>query len=135
MSIGEILFELLGGAASDVFSSKRKGSPPPEGEIDASLGAVSGFLGGPSLMLVLIAVPMSFLPGGFKNGGVFLVCGLAASAALLAYGAARTGRRALRVTRRNRGLSRFGVGVGTFVQYAASLSFLIELAQVGKSFL
>jgi hypothetical protein len=122
----DILIELLGGAAVDMLRGKKNRTPLPEGEVNASLGAVAAFLGGLSLLLVAIAVPFGFLSIAHGGGGPLALL-LAGLAALLALGAMRLGTTALRGTQRNVALSYFARGSGALVLVAATVAFGLGL--------
>ena len=106
-------------------------TPLPEGEVNASLGAVAAFLGGLSLLLVAIAVPFGFLSITHGSGSPLALL-LAGFAALLALGALRLGATALRVTRRNVALSHFARGSGALVLVAAIVAFGLGLVGTAR---
>jgi hypothetical protein len=125
--LGDIFIELLGGAVVDALTGKKRSLPPsPEGEVNASLGAVAAFLGGLALLMGAISLTFGLLTLRHVEGGP-LVLLLAVISGALAFGAFRVGTTALRVTQRNVGLSRFGRGAGVLVLVAAAVSLALGL--------
>jgi hypothetical protein len=100
--VGEILVQLLGDVAGGALSRNRPACDPfPEGEGNASLGAVALFFGGLALVFSGLFFVSTLDPASFSDVGGPAILGIAAGTFLVALLAYRAGRKAPKVTRRS----------------------------------
>jgi hypothetical protein len=100
--LGEIVAQLLGEAAGEaMFKNKKARAPFPEGEGNASLGAVSLFCGALALLFASLFFASSLDRSSFDDIGAPTIVGIAVATFFVALLAHRTGRKAPSVTRRN----------------------------------
>ena len=126
--LGELLTQLLGEAAVDAMSKNKKPRAPfPEGDGNASLGAVSLFSG----VLALLFAGLFFISTldrlSFADIGataIIVIAVFAFLAGLLAY---RTGRKAPKVTRCNLGMAL----IGTWLSLPAMLLSIATIVMCG----
>jgi hypothetical protein len=121
--------QLLGEAAGEAISKNKKARAPfPEGEGNASLGAVSLFCGALALLFSSLFFASTLDRSSFNDIGAPAIVGIAVATFFVALLAHRTGRKAPGVTRRNLGMARVGalfalpamlLAVATFVICAA----------------
>ena len=123
--IGGILADVFGDVVFDILFGwllpNRPSKPLPEGNWNASLGALSAFLG----LTALLAAGISFVVARDTNTRPTpaLVTGAAVCSLLFAYVSFRCGVRTPNVTRRNRPLAALGIVL-------ASAAALISIAAV-----
>jgi hypothetical protein len=129
--LGELIGQILGEAAIEAVLPKRKPRPPfPEGEENASLGAVSLFVGFLSLVFAGLALSGVINRAMYVDMAAAVVLGMAALSfmgALLAY---RCGRNAPGVTRRNLWMALVGKWLslpGMFLSACAILICAVRL--------
>jgi hypothetical protein len=108
--LGEIFIQLLGEAAIDAFRGSRK-SPQsfPEGQTNASLGALSAFTATLGFLFALPVSVIAVLQGPTPEFDLNAMFILAALGLIGSFFALVLARRALRVTRRYLGLVRYAV--------------------------
>ncbi len=122
--IMDFIISGLGGAGS------KPRAPFPEGETNASLGAVAAFAGVLAVIFALGLLVNTSYGSGFSVSDYAGLTGASFIVALVAYGGRRAGMRALGVTTRNLGLARFGTVVATLalgMSIASSLLGVIHL--------
>lgn len=130
MSFLDVIAELLGGALEGVFSSNKPVPYFPEGQENASLGAVAGFL---AFVSLLIGVPSFIFALSFvehRGAGSLLILGLGVGSALLAFSAVRVGSKALQVTKRHTALSQMSRTIGYLVLVASAASSILGIISV-----
>ena len=131
--LGEIFIQLIGEATIDAFRGSRKSAQSfPEGQTNASLGALSAFVATVGFLLALPVSLIAVLQGPtpeFSLNAMFIlaVLGLVGS-----YFALVLARRALRVTRRHLGLVRYAVVIALS---GLILSVVALVASVTRIFL
>jgi hypothetical protein len=95
--LGEILVQLLGESAVEAMSKNKKPRAPfPEGEGNASLGAVSLFFGALALLFSGLLFPATLDRSSFSDIGAPAIMLMAAAAFLSGLLAYRSGRKAAR---------------------------------------
>lgn len=118
--LGEVLAEILREVVVGIIFGKKKTTPQfPEGEGNASLGALSLFFGGLALIFSLI-----FFASGLNQNSFNDIVGNTSLTILFALIAFFSGRRASNVTQRNLGMAR----VGTYFSLLAICLSLVILA-------
>ena len=123
LPLADILVQILG----DMLlggSSKPPQPAPPEGMVNASLGAIAAFLGILSALLAILASLNAV--AGHPFTGLFL-CLIVAG---LASGGIATGGKAPRVTTRNLGLARLGFGAAAFALVVSLLGLVVAFIRV-----
>jgi hypothetical protein len=128
--LGGVVAELLGGALEGVFSSNKPAPNFPEGQENASLGAVAGFLAFVSLLIGLPSFIFAVSFVGHRGLGSLLILGLGAGSALLAFSAIRVGSKALQVTKRNAALAQLSRAIGYLVLVASAGSSTLGVFSV-----
>jgi len=107
--IGWILSEAFGDAAVDILFGwlrpSRPSRPLPEGDWNASLGALSAFLALMALMTAGVGISVLTIGNTDASPAPALVVGAAVCSLLLSYAAIRFGIRTPKVTGRNRPLA------------------------------
>jgi hypothetical protein len=121
----EIITDLFANAVGDVVGRKRKRPHFPEGEQNASLGALAAFAGVLALIFALALLLNVVYARNFTVNDYASVLGASLAVALLALGGRWVGVRAHRVTRRNLSLARFGRGVATLALGMALVAALL----------
>jgi hypothetical protein len=126
--LGEILVQVLGESAVEaMFKNKKPRVPLPEGESNASLGAISLFSGVLALLFsgLLFSSTLDRLSfGDIGAPAIAIISAVAFLSGLIAY---RAGRKAPKVTRRHLGMAR----VGTFLSLPAMFLSVATLAMCG----
>jgi hypothetical protein len=126
--LGEILVQLLGESAVEAMSKNKKPRAPfPEGEGNASLGAVSLFFGALALLISGLLFSSTLERLSFSDIGAPAIMLMAAAAFLSSLLAYRTGRKAPKVTRRHLGMAK----VGIFLSRPAMFLSVATLAMCG----
>jgi hypothetical protein len=125
-----LISELVGGVLEGVLDSSKPGPPFTEGPVNASMGAAAGFMAFLSLMLGVPASIGAIGLIGVRESGSLLVLGLGFGSGLLAWGAIRTGNRALLVTKRNATLSQMSRAVGYMFLAASVVSSVLGIIGV-----
>jgi hypothetical protein len=125
----EIITDLFAGAVGEAVGRKRKHPPFPEGDANASLGALASFAGVFALIFALALLLNAVYARNFTATDYLGVIGASVAVTLVALGGRWAGVRAPRVTQRNLGLARIGRGVSML---ALSMSLVAALlAAVG----
>jgi hypothetical protein len=129
--LGELIGQILGEAAVDAVLPNRKPRPPfPEGEENASLGAVSLFAGFLSLVFSMLALCGAGNRAMYVDMGAAVVLGMAVLSFLGALLAYRCGRKAPRVTRRNLWMASVGKWLSLPAMLASACAIPICLVRV-----
>jgi len=121
--MNSLLAEIIGTLLQGAIPSRRPSAPPPEGEVNASLGAIAGFFGFLSVLFSLA------LLGMLKNGLLFLTT-FACIPIGFGYIAYRAGRRAPRVSDRNLRLAKLGFGASIVGFAVTGASLLIAVGRI-----
>jgi len=122
--IGEVLAQLLGEAAADALpKDKEPRAPFPEGEGNASLGAISLFFGALALLFAGLLLAATLDRSSFIDMGALTIIGITVATFFVALLAHRAGRRAPATTRRNLGMARVGT-------YLARPAMLLSVAAI-----
>ena len=95
----ELLLEVIASGFGGVGNKPRQ--PFPEGEMNASLGAVAAFTGALSFIFALSLFAITLFGSGLSVGDYASLIAASFAVALLASGGRRAGIRAHNVTRRN----------------------------------
>jgi hypothetical protein len=123
--LGEILAQLLGEAAVDAMSKNKKPRVPfPEGEGNASLGAISLFCGALALLFSGLFFASTLDRLSFSDIGGPTILGIALITFVVALLAHRAGRRAPNFTRRHLGMALVGT-------YLALPAMVLSVATIG----
>lgn len=113
---------IIGLVTSGLGGLEGKSRPPfPEGEGNASLGAVAAFVGVLTAIFSLALLVITSYGSDLTAGDYGALIGASFTVALLAFGGRWAGVRAPNVTRRNLGLSRFGRCAATLALRSLSL--------------
>ena len=111
--IMEIISDVIAQAIGGVVGRKQPRPPFPEGEGNASLGAVAALAGSLAFIFALAVLVNAAYAWDFTTKDYASLTGASLAVAALAFGGRRAGARAPEVTRRNLGLARFGYGSAT----------------------
>jgi hypothetical protein len=134
--IGWILSEAFGDVAVDILFGwlvpSRSSKPLPEGDWNASLGALSAFLGLVALLAAGVGIPVLTVGNTDASPAPALAVGAAVCSFLLSYAAFRCGIKTPKVTARNRPLATIGI-VLSCAAALISASALAMLAIRGAS--
>jgi len=109
--IVEFILDFMAGGLGGV--STKRPAPFPEGETNASLGAVAAFAGTLSALFALALLVITALGAGLSSRDYAGLVAASIVVAILALGGRSAGSRALQVTQRNRWLARLGRAVAT----------------------
>lgn len=127
----ELLALLFGqSAAEELRDSKKTIAPPPEGDTNVSLGAVSAVFGSIGVLFwlfaILIAIPKN-PAGGTSFGAIatFAAIGLACSCVGLHFG-----RMAPQVMRRHLRVAKYGVVFSAFGMVLSVVSLVVSIAGI-----
>lgn len=99
----------------------------PEGEADASLGALAAFVGALTGIVAFALLMIISYGSGLSATDHFDLILASVTVALLAFGGRWAGVRAPRVTRRHLGMAQFGRGATTVALVMSSLAILVGL--------
>lgn len=121
----EIITDFFASAVGGAVGRKRKHQSFPEGDENASLGAVASFAGVLSFIFALELLLNAAYARNFKVNDYLSVIGASVAVAVLALGGWWAGVRAPRVTHRNLGLARFGRGAAMLALGMALVATLL----------
>jgi hypothetical protein len=123
----EFIIDFIASGLGGVGSKPRE--PFPEGETNASLGAVAAFTGGLALIFALLLLLNTSIGSGFSASDYASLSAASLVVAVVAYGGRRAGARALGVITRNLGLARFGTVVAALALGMSIASCLIAVVR------
>lgn len=121
----ELIIDFVTSGLSGLGGKRRP--PFPEGEGNASLGAVAAFVGVLTAIFAFGLLSITSYGSDLSVRDYTALIGASFVVALLAFGGRSAGVRASIVTRRHLGLSRFGRGAATIALGMSSLSILLGL--------
>lgn len=124
----ELIIDLVTSGLSGPGSKPRPSFP--EGEGNASLGAVAAFVGVLAAIFSVGLLLITLYGSDLSVRDYIALIGASFAVALLALGGRWAGVRAPSVTKRNLGLSRFGRGIATIALGTSCLSILAGLFHV-----
>lgn len=124
----ELIIDLVTSGLSGLEGKRRP--PFPEGEGNASLGAVAAFVGVLTALFAFGLLAITLYGSDLSVRDYAALVGASFVVALLACGGRWAGVRAPSVTRRHLGLSRFGRGAATIALGMSSLSILVGLLRL-----